>query len=320
MKLIVVNVHHRAEMLKAHLAKRKDVEIRIMRRNRRHPRHRRRDRQRAAQFRRRAVLHLQFGFAVGGRHGPFAWRACRRAGTRTTMDALMLLAPSPPPAIGYDGRGDFTWMRWARSRAAHEMKLAPFVWTGLQIMHPRLFDGAPSGPILDQSAVGQGDRKGRLFGLRLDGVWMHVGTPRGPEGGRRFPARYQARAVMARRRSIFSPFRSAFRSRARWPRATIARAGDDPLALADALVLVPTRRAARTLREAFAEALGGAALGPRIRALGDVGEDDIVFDRRTGRSGHCRPRSRRCAGAAAGDAGAALGRGDAARRCPWRRR
>jgi len=58
----------------------------------------------------------------------------------------------------------------------------------------------------------------------------------------------------------------------------IARAGSDPLALADSLVLVPTRRAARTLRDAFAEVLGGAALGPQIRALGDVGEDDIIFD------------------------------------------
>jgi ATP-dependent helicase/nuclease subunit B len=58
----------------------------------------------------------------------------------------------------------------------------------------------------------------------------------------------------------------------------IARAGADPLLLADALVFVPTRRAARTLREAFSSALGGAALLPRIRALGDVGEDEESFD------------------------------------------
>jgi ATP-dependent helicase/nuclease subunit B len=58
----------------------------------------------------------------------------------------------------------------------------------------------------------------------------------------------------------------------------IARAGADPLLLADALVLVPTRRAARALREAFADALGGAALLPNIRALGDVDEDESAFD------------------------------------------
>jgi ATP-dependent helicase/nuclease subunit B len=58
----------------------------------------------------------------------------------------------------------------------------------------------------------------------------------------------------------------------------IARAGCDPLLLADALVLVPTRRAARALRDSFAAAMGGAALLPRIRALGDVQEEESAFD------------------------------------------
>jgi ATP-dependent helicase/nuclease subunit B len=58
----------------------------------------------------------------------------------------------------------------------------------------------------------------------------------------------------------------------------IARIGSDPLLLADALVLVPTRRAARSLREAFAQAMGGAALLPSIRALGDVEDEDSLFD------------------------------------------
>jgi len=57
----------------------------------------------------------------------------------------------------------------------------------------------------------------------------------------------------------------------------IARAGADPLLLADTLVFVPTRRAARSLREVFAETLGGAALLPRIVALGDVGEESDPF-------------------------------------------
>ncbi|HEX3485303.1 MAG TPA: double-strand break repair protein AddB [Micropepsaceae bacterium] len=55
----------------------------------------------------------------------------------------------------------------------------------------------------------------------------------------------------------------------------IARCHADPLALADALLFVPTRRAARALRDAFADALGGAALLPRIQALGDVDENDL---------------------------------------------
>jgi ATP-dependent helicase/nuclease subunit B len=52
---------------------------------------------------------------------------------------------------------------------------------------------------------------------------------------------------------------------------------DDPLALADALIFVPTRRAALALADAFARAHGGAALLPRIEALGDIEEDELVL-------------------------------------------
>ncbi|HEY5238440.1 MAG TPA: double-strand break repair protein AddB [Rhizomicrobium sp.] len=52
----------------------------------------------------------------------------------------------------------------------------------------------------------------------------------------------------------------------------------DPLALARATIYLPTRRAARTLTEAFARVLGGAALLPEIRPLGDVDEDEFLFD------------------------------------------
>ncbi len=58
----------------------------------------------------------------------------------------------------------------------------------------------------------------------------------------------------------------------------VKRTGGDPLALADALIFVPTRRAARTLRDAFVSVQAGAALGTRIRALGDVEEDELTFD------------------------------------------
>jgi ATP-dependent helicase/nuclease subunit B len=58
----------------------------------------------------------------------------------------------------------------------------------------------------------------------------------------------------------------------------VARVGRDPLALSDVTIFVPTRRAQRTLQEEFARTLDGASLGPRIHALGDLDEDDIVFD------------------------------------------
>jgi ATP-dependent helicase/nuclease subunit B len=58
----------------------------------------------------------------------------------------------------------------------------------------------------------------------------------------------------------------------------IARLGDDRLALSGATIYLPTRRAARGFGEAFAAALGGSALLPQFRALGDADEDDLLFD------------------------------------------
>jgi len=52
---------------------------------------------------------------------------------------------------------------------------------------------------------------------------------------------------------------------------------DDPFALSDALVLLPNRRAARGLMDAFAARLGGAALLPTIRPLGDLDDDPDVW-------------------------------------------
>jgi ATP-dependent helicase/nuclease subunit B len=61
-------------------------------------------------------------------------------------------------------------------------------------------------------------------------------------------------------------------------RGLIARAGDDPLALSSAVIYLPTRRAARSFGDAFARVMGGAALLPQFRPLGDSDEDELLFD------------------------------------------
>ena len=61
-------------------------------------------------------------------------------------------------------------------------------------------------------------------------------------------------------------------------RGLIESAGSGPLALADATIYLPTRRAVRTLSETFAKLLGGAALLPNLRPLGDVDDEPILFD------------------------------------------
>jgi MurNAc alpha-1-phosphate uridylyltransferase len=101
------------------------------------------------------------------------------------MDALMLLAPCAT-AIGYEGRGDFQMDAWGLLKRRAEMNLAPFVWTGLEIVHPRLFDGAPTGRFSINPLWDRAIEKGRLAGLRLDGVWLHVGTPQGLEDAENF--------------------------------------------------------------------------------------------------------------------------------------
>jgi ATP-dependent helicase/nuclease subunit B len=61
-------------------------------------------------------------------------------------------------------------------------------------------------------------------------------------------------------------------------RGLIARVGDDPLALSSAVIYLPTRRAARSFGDAFAGVLGGSALLPQFRPLGDSDEDELLFE------------------------------------------
>jgi MurNAc alpha-1-phosphate uridylyltransferase len=93
-----------------------------------------------------------------------------------TMDALLLLAPSTE-SIGYSGRGDFVMMPDRRLRRRREREVAPFVYAGAAILRPELFDGAPKGPFSLTRLFDRAAEAGRLHGLRLEGVWMHVGTP-----------------------------------------------------------------------------------------------------------------------------------------------
>jgi len=52
----------------------------------------------------------------------------------------------------------------------------------------------------------------------------------------------------------------------------------DPLALAQATIYLPTRRAARNFADSFARVLGGAALLPEFKPLGDVDDEELLFD------------------------------------------
>jgi MurNAc alpha-1-phosphate uridylyltransferase len=93
-----------------------------------------------------------------------------------SMDALLLLAPTTN-SIGYSGRGDFTMAADGRLQKRDERAVAPFVYAGAAILSPSLFVDAPAGEFPLTQLFDRAILAGRLFGLRLEGLWMHVGTP-----------------------------------------------------------------------------------------------------------------------------------------------
>jgi MurNAc alpha-1-phosphate uridylyltransferase len=92
------------------------------------------------------------------------------------MDALLLLAPTTG-SIGYAGRGDFAFAADGRLRRRAEREVAPFVFAGAAILSPALFKDAPQGEFPLTDLFARAAEAGRLHGLRLEGLWMHVGTP-----------------------------------------------------------------------------------------------------------------------------------------------
>jgi MurNAc alpha-1-phosphate uridylyltransferase len=92
------------------------------------------------------------------------------------MDALLLLAPGAA-SIGYAGPGDFTMAADGRLKRRPEREIAPFVYAGAAVLRPELFKDAPPGAFSLTRLFDRAAEVGRLHGLRLEGVWMHVGTP-----------------------------------------------------------------------------------------------------------------------------------------------
>jgi MurNAc alpha-1-phosphate uridylyltransferase len=171
----VVNVHHLADALERHLASRQRPQIVIS-------------------DERGALLGTGGGIAkalpqLGD--GPFflvnsdtVWldgvkpnlTRLAEAFDAATMDVLLLLAPTTD-SIGYTGRGDFTMLPDGRLRRRGENEVVPFVYAGAAVLAPSLFADVPAGAFPLTFLFDRAGGRDRLFGLRLEGVWMHVGTP-----------------------------------------------------------------------------------------------------------------------------------------------
>ncbi len=171
----VVNLHYRADQIERHLA------------GRTHPRITLSDE--------RAQLLDQAGGIVQAlpQLGPAPFFICNTdafwlEGPRSNLLALaarwdpaamdiLLLVAATTSSIGVDWPGDFLMGTDGRLQRRAEREVAPFVYSGIGIVKPELFQGTPTGPRRLSPYFFEAATRGRLFGQRLDGQWLHVGTP-----------------------------------------------------------------------------------------------------------------------------------------------
>jgi MurNAc alpha-1-phosphate uridylyltransferase len=93
------------------------------------------------------------------------------------MDALLLLVRTAH-VDGETGRGDFLLDPLGRAGRPREREIAPYLFGGVQILSPALFEGMPEGPFSLNRVYDRAIGNGRLFGLVHDGAWFHLSTPR----------------------------------------------------------------------------------------------------------------------------------------------
>ena len=169
----VVNVHYFPDMLEAHLAGRKEPAITI-------------SDERDVLLEtgggvKRALPHLGPVFLAMNSDSLWAESgrpnvpALLRAWDADRMDALLLLAPSD--SLGYDGRGDFHLAPDGRLTRREPGGTAPHVYAGVSILRAADFADTPDDAFSLNLIFDRATEGGRLFGLVLDGEWLHVGTP-----------------------------------------------------------------------------------------------------------------------------------------------
>jgi MurNAc alpha-1-phosphate uridylyltransferase len=92
------------------------------------------------------------------------------------MDALLLVVPLAN-ALNHKGMGDFRLDRSGRLRRRERSHVAPFVFTGIQMVAKRLLREAPDGPFSTNLLWDRAIEEGRCYGAVHQGLWFDVGTP-----------------------------------------------------------------------------------------------------------------------------------------------
>jgi MurNAc alpha-1-phosphate uridylyltransferase len=177
----IVNVHYLGEMIEEHLAGRTDPEI---------------------IFSREPELLDTGGGVLNALHHfdgqPFLavnsdmiWRDAfnsslgrmGKAFDADSMDVLLLLQPVIH-AVAYRGMGDFSMRPDGRLQRRRPGRISPFLFTGIQIIHPRIFDRMEVEAFSLNRIYDRAIENGRLFGIRHDGSWADVGHPAGLKAAR----------------------------------------------------------------------------------------------------------------------------------------
>ncbi len=92
------------------------------------------------------------------------------------MDMLLMVAPTDR-TVGFDGAGDFFMDRAGLLSRRGQHKTAPFAYTGAAIISPEIFNNTPDNPFSLNVLFDVAIENRRLFGMKMDGLWLHVGTP-----------------------------------------------------------------------------------------------------------------------------------------------
>jgi N-acetyl-alpha-D-muramate 1-phosphate uridylyltransferase len=172
---VVVNVHHFAEKMQAHLAARTRPRIVISD-----------ERERLLEsgggiVKALPLLGAEPFFVV---NADSIWiegvrpnlRRLAAAFDPARMDGILLLALLVA-STGYDASGDFALDPLGRLRRRREREITPFAYAGAAILKPELFSGLAADPFSLNRVFDRALESERLYGIRLEGFWMHVGTP-----------------------------------------------------------------------------------------------------------------------------------------------
>ena len=177
---IVVNVHYKADMVIARLAERDHPRIEISRED--------------------ELLETGGGVAralslLGERffvvNGDVLWldgkdHALSRLAAAfdpAQMDAVLLFQRTTN-AVGYEGSGDYFLDPLGVPRRRGEREIAPYLFSGVQLLHRRLFDGVAERRFSLNLLYDRAERAGRLSAIVHDGEWYHIGTPDGLDATR----------------------------------------------------------------------------------------------------------------------------------------